>query len=243
MLRRLRGRFGISAPKVAVRTHVPWHLRIAVALGGLVLIFALATLAFDAGRRVAGFDQSEAGQLASELRATNASLEEELARLRSLLTASESSLQIEQAAQQALSERNSVLAAENARLKEELAVFERLTRLESKIGNEVLLDRLSVRQEPSGYRYSFLIALQGVRRGKDSTFDMQLVVSPRAGASGAKIILPSSDDPNVEQYRIALRNFRRIEGRLDVPADYQLGSIEVRISESGNLKASKSITL
>lgn len=245
ILRRFRGRFGISAPKVAVRTHVPWHIRLASIAGMLAILAMLSGWAYDAGRKIAGFDQSESSQVVSELRQTNVVLEEEVARLRSLLATSESSLQIEQASQKLLSERNSVLALENAKLKEDLAVFERLARLEGQVDDEVSLDRLTVRAESTAgnYRYSFLIALQGARRGKESTFDMQLVVSPRGDSANAKIIYPQNIAPDVAQYKISLRNFRRIEGRFDVPEGYSIGAVEIRIFEQGLLKASKGITL
>jgi hypothetical protein len=41
-LRRLRGRFGISAPRVAIRTHLPWYWRALaiVVLSGVSLALA-----------------------------------------------------------------------------------------------------------------------------------------------------------------------------------------------------------
>lgn len=132
MLRRLRGRFGIAAPQVAVRTHVPWHLR-AVTVGVIVaFLLGLAVWVFDAGRRIAGFDHDEL----SILQTTNATLAEEVARLRSLLAASENNLQIELAAQKQLSEKHSALIEESARLKEELAVLERLAKQRGKIDKQ-----------------------------------------------------------------------------------------------------------
>lgn len=243
--RRLRGRFGITAPKVAVRTHVPWHIRLASIAGMLALLAMLAGWAYDAGRRIAGFDQSESSHAVKELRQSNAALEEEVARLRSLLASSESSLQIEQAAQKLLAEKNSELALENARLKEDLAVFERLAQLEGKADAEISIDQLAVRAESGAgqYRYSFLIALQGARRGRETEFDMQLVISPKPGGAGDKIVLPRQNEKEPGQFKIALRNFRRIEGRFDIPGDYAPGGVEVRIYEKGLLKARKSATL
>lgn len=243
--RRWRGRFGISAPKVAVRTHVPWHLRVASVAGIVAILAMLSGWAYDAGRRIAGFDQSETSSVVNELRSANISLEEELAALRSLLAASESSLQIERAAQGQLSERNSALALENAKLKEDLAVFERLTRLEDKLGEEVSIDRLAVHPDTVAgrYRFSFLVALQGARRGKESALDLQVIAAPRAGGTDAKIAFPKNDDPNAAQYKIALRNFRRIEGAFDVPEGYPLGTVDVRIFEKGLLMVSKSVSL
>jgi hypothetical protein len=255
MLRRMRGRFGISAPRVAVRTHVPWYLRTA-GLGALIVLSVImAGWAYDAGRRIAGFDQSESSQVVNELRLANVALEEEVARLRSLLTVSESSLQIEQAAQRNLAEKNSSLAEEIARLKEELVVLGKLAKLEDKAvatkinpgkaEGEISLDRLLVRPEvtPGNYRFSFLMTLQGSRRGRETRLNMQIIVTPREGTAGDKIELPRRSDKNIAQYEILLRNFRRIDGKFEVPVGISVGVVEFRISEAGVLKVSKSINL
>jgi hypothetical protein len=219
-------------------------LRAVSIVGVVLLVLALATWAFDAGRRVAGFDLSETGELVKELRATNAALEEEISRLRSLLGGSESNLQIEQATQKLLTDKNAALLAENAKLKEDLAVFERLAKFEGKGEDEVSIDRLTLRAEAAGrYRYSFLMALQGSRRGKESKLNLQLVVLPVNAATGAKILLPKNGAADAAQYEIVLRNFRRIEGKFEVPPGYSVGSVEFKVLEAGQIKASKSITL
>jgi hypothetical protein len=245
MLRRLRGRFGISAPQVAVRTHIPWYLRVLAIVALVVLSMTLVGWAYDAGRRIAGFDRSETDQVLAELRLANTALEDEAGRLRTSLTASESSLKIEQASQQLLSERNTELSAENAKLKEELAVFERLAQLEKKSDDGVLLDRLKVEREAVAgrYRFGFLIALQGPRRGKETKFNLQIIASPRDSVRGDKIVLPRMDDPNAAQYEIELKNFRRIEGKFDLPSNIPFAVLEFRILEDGMVKTSQSLNI
>ncbi len=245
ILRRLRGRFGISAPQVSVRTQVPWHLRILGILAVFGFAAGLAWWAYDTGLRTAGFEQRESGELLDELRVANGKLEEEAGSLRSLLTASESSLQIERASQKLLSEKNSALVDENSKLREELAVFERLTKMESMRDNEVALDQLNVRMDalPGHYRFSFLIALQGARRGKETRLNLQILVTPRGGASGAKIALPRQQENDPAQYEIMMRNFRRIEGKFVLPVGVTPSGVEIRILEAGVLIASKYITL
>ncbi|GAB1392179.1 hypothetical protein MASR1M60_03420 [Rhodocyclaceae bacterium] len=248
-LRRLRGRFGITAPQLAIRPHLPWHAKLLVlaVLAGLVV--ATITWIYDAGRRVVGYDGVVLDQVVEQLRAANAELEADAVRMRSLLSSSESTLQIERSAQKLLVEQHAVLVAENAKLKEDLAVFERLAKVESAhqaagASGGVSLDRISVRPLAARmYQFSFLIALQGERRGKESTLDLQLVVSSRAGTD-AKITLPGSrSDPDISQYHIALRNFRRIEGKFRVPEDFNPGVVEFVISEGGKLLTSQSVSL
>jgi hypothetical protein len=108
-----------------------------------------------------------------------------------------------------------------------------------------LIDRLKVEPDtvPGRYRYAFLIALQGSRRGKEARFNLQIVATPGAGASSDKITLPRRDDPNHAQYEIELRNFRRIEGRFDLPANSTPVQLEFRILEAGTVKTSQSLSL
>lgn len=248
-LRRLRGRFGITAPQLAIRPHLPWYVRLLMLAILATLILTGVALIYDAGKRVVGYDGGQSDRATEQLRAINAGLEEEVARMRSLLSSSESTLQIERSAQKLLSEQNSALVAENAKLKEDLAVFERLAKVESAsqvagVAGGVSLDRVSVRSlTPKTYQFGFLIALQGERRGKEAMLDLQLIISPREGA-GAKIILPASKiDPDISQYQIALRNFRRIEGRFKVPEDFSPGKVEFVISENGKLLTSQNVSL
>lgn len=244
ILRRLRSRFGIAAPQVSVRTQVPWYMKAAVFVGVLALFALTAYFSYESGRLDAGFDKQGAAKVETE----HAALEEEILRMRSLLTASESTLQIERASQKLLSEKNGVLVAENSKLREELAVFERLTKVEGagvSGGVEVVIDQVSIRQEAAKgqYRFGFLIAMQGARRGKEARFDLQIRLTPRGQQQATTILLPGQDEPDRAQYEIVMRNFRRIEGRFSVPATTEISVAEIRILEAGVVKASKSLTI
>ena len=79
---KLRQRFGIAAPKVSVRTHVPWYLRWLGIAVMLAFSAALALWMYDAGRRFAGFDRSEVEQELSVARSELGKIRDELERPR-----------------------------------------------------------------------------------------------------------------------------------------------------------------
>lgn len=115
---RWRRRQGIAAPALVIRPRRGARERLAIALA----VLSLLALAFLAGWELAlaGSGQNSAVRQCATLAAENE-------RLQSLVTASESDLRIERAAQQKLAEENARLTSELARLREELSVLQRLS--------------------------------------------------------------------------------------------------------------------
>jgi hypothetical protein len=179
-LRRLRGRFGIAAPRVAVHTHVPWYWRllaVAIVLGAAL---AMAGWMYDAGRRIAGFDRSESQNEIGSLRDKVASLEAEVARLRSAANASESHLQIDRATVQRLTDQVRILEAEKTELKENLAVFENLA---AGGGNSAGLSLGRLRIEPDAtpgqFRYRVLASMSGNAAKQEFKGSLQFQITDR----------------------------------------------------------------
>jgi hypothetical protein len=242
-LRRLRGRFGISAPKVAVRTHIPWYLRLLAAVFVLSTSLALAGWIYDAGRRYAGFDRTETEQEMSALKERVAELEKEGARLGALANSGESSLQIERTAQQQLARQVRSLEEENARLKEDLAFFENLAAAEGKEAG-FSLNRLRVEPDsvPGQYRFRALAATQGGKKDREFKGSLQILVAMQQEGKSAMIILPAANDPNRQRYNISFRHFQRVDGTFQVPAGARITSVELRLMQDGAMRATQTIT-
>ena len=242
-LRRLRGRFGISAPRVAVRTHLPWHWRAVAAVAILAISIAAAGWIYDAGRRFSGFDRGETEQELALLRVKSAKLEEEVARLRALADASGSKLQIEITAQQQLARQAKTLEDENVQLKEDLAVFENLAQAKGPEGS-LSINRLRVDADLTDqYRYRMLLAIKGGDKERSFDGSLQLVVTLQQGGKSVKMILPSAGLPDASNYKLNFKYFRRVEGTFKIPPGAQVKSVEVRLLQGGMLKASKTVAL
>lgn len=245
-LRRLHSRFGIAAPRVAVRTHVPWYWRAAGLGAALAIALALGGWIYDAGRRFAGFDRDASENEIATLRETVSRLEAETARLSVVANAGESNLQIEKTTRDQMARQVQMLEEENVRLKESLAVFENLASGGTK--SEVInLSRLRVEPDSAAgrYRYRVLASRQGVRTNQDFRGELQVyvtVLQPPAG-EGAMMIFPKPEDPDPSRFAVAFRNFRSLEGNFDVPAEARIKRVEVRLVQDGIVKASQSISL
>jgi hypothetical protein len=235
LLKKIRQRFGISAPRMTVKTHVAWYWRMLGLVAVLSCSFALAAWIYDAGRRFAGFDRSEAEQELSSLRENVSKLVPEAEGLRASVNASESKLQIERAAQTQLLRQVKALEAENARLKEDLAFFENLMPSEQR-DNKLLINRFRVEQEtlPGEFRYRLLL-LQGGRRDKPFQGNLQLLVTLQQDGKDAIITLP--EEGAAETYGISFKYFQRIEGTFRVAPGARVKMVQVRIFESGSNQA------
>ena len=154
-IKKLRQRFGISAPKVAVTTHVPWYLRWLLLAVLLAFSAALAAWIYDAGRRFAGFDQREVRGELDGMRKEIDSTRGELERLRAIANASDSKLSIERSAQTQLAKQMRTLEQDNARLREDLAIFENMLSADTRGTQALGIQRFKVEAEglPGEYRY------------------------------------------------------------------------------------------
>jgi len=246
-LSKLRQRFGIAAPKVSVRTHVPWYLRWLGLAAMLVLSLALAAWMWDAGRRFAGFDRSEAEQELTAARGDLAKLREELERMRALANAADSKVAIERTAQQRLAQQIRGLEQENARVREELALFESMLSSDATTAAPLSVLRFKVEPDvlPGEFRYRLLLLASGPRRGREFQGRLELAVSLTEDGRGAIITLPGQGESESSAFRLAFKHFQRIDGSFRVSPKARVGSVQLRVYESGSAepKVTQSATL
>jgi hypothetical protein len=234
-LRKLRQRFGIAAPTVAVRTQVPWYLRWLGLAVMLAFSAALALWMYDAGRRFAGFDRSEVEQEINAARSELAKLREELERLRAVANAADSKVSIERTAQMKLAQQIKGMEQENARLREELAIFESM--LSSETANAAPLSVLRFKVEPDvlpgEFRYRVMLLAAGARRGKEFQGKLELVVGLTEDGRSAMITVPGTADADAANFRLAFKHFQRIDGVFRVAPKAKVASVQLRVYETG----------
>jgi len=244
-LGKLRQRFGIAAPHVAVHSHVPWYWRW-VGLAALLAVSAAgATWIYDAGRRFAGFDQSE---VQSELAVTKRNLaaaQVELERLRAIANAAENRLSIERSAQQKLAQQIRTLEQENAKVREDLATFESMLSSEARSGNTLAINRFTVEPDvlPGEYRYHLLLVTPRARREREFSGRLELVVTLTDGGQNAMISFPEPGDAGASEFRLAFKYFRRVEGIFRVNPKAKVANVQARIYETGSNQPRATMTV
>lgn len=244
---KLRQRFGIAAPRVAVHSQIPWYWRwigIAVLLG---VAFAAFAWIYDAGRRFAGFDRSE---VQAELtRTTNelADARAELERLTVIANAADSRVSIERTAQQNLAKQIRTLEQDNARLKEELATFESMLSSDPRNAAAVTIYRFKVEPDvlPGEYRYRLLLLTPTTRREREFHGRLELVVSLTEEGRSAMMSFPEQADAGAAAFKLGFKYFQRVEGTFRVSPKAKLDTVQVRVYETGATqpKATNTVTL
>lgn len=129
--RLLRRRLTISAPRMAVRSALPWPFRWAMIAIVLGFCGAIGLWAFEFGKEIAGVDGNAKTELL-KLRAEVQVLRTERNQAKLVANTSESLLTTEKATQTGLTSQVRKLEAENQALRDDVALFQTLMPLASK---------------------------------------------------------------------------------------------------------------
>jgi len=207
----LRRRLTISAPRMAVRSDVPWPLRwLAIALM-LGLCSAVALWAFDFGRQVAGVNAVPADDVAA-LRQRIAELTQARDAAQAIANSAESVLTAERAAQATLMAHVKKLEGENRGLREDLGFFERLIPVSG--NDDVAIRGLHaevVAQTPTATTLRWQLLMMQTRKNAPMfTGEVQLVVSG-SQANGKPWTSSAASES------LTLRHYQRLEGTIDIP--------------------------
>lgn len=243
--RRLRERFSIKAPRVAVRPHIPWHWHASSLLAAFVVGLAGGALAYQQYVRSTAPEVA----LSADLQAWQgrvAELEREVEQLRHSSGTAESSLNIERGAQAQLAEQLRKAEGENAALKEDLAFFEGLMPgAAGAEGGPTRITRLKVERDgvSNQYRYRMMIAVQTARGQAPFRGNLEMSVQLRQDGRDVMIKIPSAETPDAAKYRLEIRNFLRKEGVFAVPSGAVVTKVQARLIQDGTVKAQQDVTL
>jgi hypothetical protein len=234
----LRRRLSVSAPRVIVRSHLPWPLRWAVA--ALVLGFsgALALWAFEVGKDLAGLEagSAEVREELATLRLETAALRAERDRAQSIANAADSLLKAERAAQERLTQDLRAAQERQKSLEADLGFFERL--LPASGGQPIQLRALQADSPlPGQTRYQMLVMQTG-KAPPEFSGRYQVLLTGQLDGRPWRMSLPGGDRP------LSLRQYARIEGLIDHPAAVVLQSVQARVTDmQGAVRATETLKI
>lgn len=239
--RLLRRRLTISAPRMAVRSHLPWPLRwvlVAIVLG---FCGAIGLWAFEFGKDIAGIDGSPSEELV-QLRQEVAGLRQQLAQIKderdkaqTIANTSVTLLTAEKAAQERLSLLNKQLEGENQALRDDLGFFERLIPAS---GSESLAIRGLQVELQEGRRLKWqVLVIQPVKNAPEFQGRLELTFT---GVQGGK---PWSSPLPGGPQALKFRQYGRLEGTLELPAQTVVKAVSAKVLDGSTLRATQTIKL
>lgn len=233
-LRLLRRRLTISAPRVAIRSTLPWPLRWLMAAVVLGFSASLALWAFQFGQDLAGLDRNAKQELAA-LRGEVVSLRQELERAQSIAHTSESLLTAEKAAQAQLSQMMRQLEADNRSLRSELGFFEQLMPAN---GNEALSIRsLQVDRLSDGQLKWQALMIQAAKN--ETEFKGVIEIQFVGLLAGKPWTMEHAQGPQP----VSVRRYLRLEGVVDVPPLAVVQTVTARILQGNAVRAVHTVKL
>jgi hypothetical protein len=232
--RLLRRRLSVSAPRVSVRSALPWPFR--WLLGAVVLGFSgsLALWAFEFGKDIAGLDRNAKQEL-MQLRAEVRDLREELGKSQSVSNTSESLLTAEKAAQEQLLLQMRQLESENAVLRSDLGFFERL--IPGTGSAELSIRGLQVERVSAGQIRWQALMIQAKKNAPafKGTLEISLT-GTLEGKSWSTTQKPTSRN-------VLINSYLRQEGVVDVPPTAVVKTMTAKILQGGAVKSVHTVKL
>jgi hypothetical protein len=233
----LRRRLSISAPRMIVRSHLPWPLRWAIVALMCGFSAALALWAFEFGKDIAGLDRSGRSELAG-LRVEVARLREEREAALSTANIAESLLKTEKAAQETLVQTLRRLEAENVGLKSNLGFFEKLLPANANPNAGLVIRGLQAEMKIAGNLKYQMLLMQPGKSPAEFSGRYEVTLSGTLDGKPWNWSLPSGI------HQLQLKQYLRLEGTIEYPAAAVVQSMSVKVTDkSGSTKATETVKL
>lgn len=240
-LRLFLRRLTVSAPRMSVRSAMPWPFRWVI----LAIVFgfcaAIGLWAFEFGKNIAGLDKGTKEELQQTRLALDA-LRGEVARMKaerdkaqSIANTADTLLISEKVTQEKLAAQNKQLETDNQSLRDDLGFFEKLIPTSGVQGIAIR----SLQAEVVGGREVKwqVLAIQALKSPTEFNGRMELSFSGTLNGKPWTAALPGGPQA------FKLKQYGRIEGVFELPPQAVVKGVTARVMEGTVVKATQSIKL
>lgn len=240
-LRLLLRRLTVSAPRMAVRSALPWPLRWVVLAVVFGFCAAIGLWAFEFGKDIAGLDSGSKKELQQArsslevLRAKVVTLTAERDKAQSIANTVDTVLTSEKVAQEGLAAQNRQLEADNQRLRDDLGFFEKLI---PTAGAEVVAIRGLQAEVRNGREILWqVLVIQALKNPPEFSGRLELTFTGVLNGKPWVATLPDGAQP------FKLKQYGRMEGVFELPPQAVLKGVTAKVLEGAVTKAVQSIKL
>ena len=230
----LRRRLTVSAPRVAIRSALPWPVRWAAVVIVLGLCAAISFVAFELGKIDAGHETGAKAELL-QLRIDVAKLRDERDKTQSVLNTSASLSTAEKSTQERFAAQIKVMEAENRALRDDLGFFEKLI---PSSGTEGMAIRGLQAEVLAGNQLKWqVLVIQSVKNAPEFRGKLEMSIAGTQHGKPWMIQLPGGAQP------LQFRQYRRVEGMVDLPPQAVVKNVSAKVLEGTATRAVQSIKL
>ncbi len=237
----LRRRLTISAPRMAIRSAMPWPFRWAIVAIVLGFCSAIGLWAFEFGKDIAGLEKGSKEELV-QLRAALTGVKADLVKVtqerdhaQSIANTADTLVTAEKASHQSLLSQLKQLEADNRKLRDDLGFFEKLI---PSAGVDGLAIRSLQADLQNGNQLKWQVLV--IQSGKNpAEFNGRLEVS----FSGLLDGKPWAANLPGDAPAIKVKQYGRLEGGFDLPPLVVVKGMSAKVMDGAVVKATQSIKL
>lgn len=230
----LRRRLTISAPRVAVRSAMPWPVRWVLAAIVLGFCAAIALWAFEFGKDIAGIETGAREELV-RLREESARLRDDRDRAQSVANTAGSLLTAEKSVQERLAAQIKRLEAENRELRDNLGFFEKL--LPTGVADGIVIRGLQAEALAGAQLKWQVLVIVSARSAAEFNGKLELTFEGLHNGKPWSMALPGGAQA------LQVRQYRRLEGVVDLPAQTVVKTVSARVVEGSAIRAVQTVKL
>jgi hypothetical protein len=231
-----RRRLSVSAPRVIVRSHLPWPLRWAVIALVLGFSASIALWAFQFGESLAGLDKDAKAELV-KLRAEVAQLREDRDKAEAVANTAESLLKTERATEERLATQLRQSEGDKLQMRSDLGFFERLIPAGGAGGGLSVRGFQASADAPGHLRYQVLVMQAGKTAAAfNGRYDLTL--------GGTLDDKPWSVTAPGGPQALNVKQYARVEGVVDYPEHAVVKTVQLRVTDAGgSVRAMQTLNL
>lgn len=236
-LRSWRRRLTAGAPRMVVRSALPWPLRWAIIAVVFGFCCSIGLWAFELGRDIAGLDRDakqEIHNLRQEISLLRSELDEAKSardEAQSVANTADALVATEKSSREKLEEQVKQLEAQNQSLRDDLGFFEKL--IPTSNATALSIRGVQVDKADAGqYKWQVMI-IQPVRGAPEFNGKLEVVFTGVQDGKQWTTGLPEGSQV------IKINKYGRVEGRVSIPSQVVLKSVTVRILDGGGVRATQ----
>lgn len=239
--RLLRRRLTISAPRMAVRSAMPWPFRWALLAIVLGFCAAIGLWAFEFGKDIAGLEKGSKDELV-QLRATAAALQAEMLTLKaerdqaqSVANTADTLVTAEKASQEKLISQVKQLEADNRALRDDLGFFEKLIPAGGVEG--IAIRGLQAELTAPGTLKWQALVMQAGRNSQEFVGRLEITLVGTVNGKPWTASLPEG------AIALKVKQYGRLEGEFPLPPQAVVKSVSARVLDGSVVRATQTLKL